>query len=239
MTYKTVADMAASTSLIRREYAAIAKEGVDPPEGWQYEHRWKIASQPGWDAAWDSALAGHPDDGDPATPPYDPGEDEGVITDGMILSAIQGLIEADKPPIVVTAGSTQAVPHDHPRVVAEPTAPWPDDQFATFSDGEFTWDGDSWVEHVVIQLPPQITALEPSSASITDPDFEGHIRGLNFTEDSVIIWNGAEEPTRFVDSTDIWTMVVPSVVTAPTVLDVYVRNGDGQVSGILPFTWEA
>lgn len=182
MTYSAVADMVESGSLTRRENAAIAKEGIDPPEAWQYDHRWKLAASPGWDAAWDSALAGHPDD-----PDYDPGDDALVVTDGMILSAIQQLIEAEKP----------------------------------------------------VQLPPQITALEPSSASITDPDFEGHIRGLNFTEDSVIVWNTAEEPTRFVDSTDIWTTVVPSVVTAPTVLDVYVRNGDGQVSGIVPFTWEA
>jgi hypothetical protein len=83
-----------------------------------------------------------------------------------------------------------------------------------------------------------LTALEPSSASITDADFEGHVRGSGFTEDTVIIWNGAEENTRFVDSTDVWTIVVPSVVTAPTVLNVYVRNGDGQVSNILDFTWE-
>ena len=182
MTYRTVADMVESTSLQRREWAALAKEGIDPPESWQTEHRWKLAASPGWDAAWDSALAGHPDD-----PDYDPGDDQGVITDGMILSAVQQIIEDETP----------------------------------------------------VQLPPQITGLEPASASITDPDFEGHIRGLNFTEDSVIVWNNADEPTRFIDSTNIWTTVVPSVVTAPTVLDVYVRNGDGQVSGIVPFTWEA
>jgi hypothetical protein len=93
MTYLTVAAMMDNDSLMRREYAAAAKEGIDPPEHWQYEHRWKLASQPGWDAAWDSALAAHPDD-----PDYDPGADQGVITDGMILSAIQGLVTAENPP---------------------------------------------------------------------------------------------------------------------------------------------
>jgi hypothetical protein len=233
MTYIAVADIVDSFSLQRREYAALAKEGIDPPENWQYEHRWKLASQPGWDAAWDSALAGHPDD-----PDYDPGADQGVITDGMILSAIQGLIDAEKPDIVVGYGMTVDVPHTNAHVVASPTAAWQDGQFATFTDGDFAWDGDSWEPYVVVILPPQLTALEPSSASITDADFEGHVRGTGFDASTVIIWNGAEEPTRFVDSTDVWTMVVPSVVTAPTVLDVYVRNGDGQVSGILPFTWE-
>jgi hypothetical protein len=178
MAYIDVAQMVKSVSLTERIYAAVSKEGIDPPEQWQFERRWRLASQPGWDAAWASAVAGGNDD---------PGADPGVITDGMVLSAVQSLIEADLP----------------------------------------------------IQLPPQITSLEPASASILDADFEGHIRGLNFTEDSVIVWNGADEPTRFVDSTDIWTTVAPSVVTAPTVLDVYVRNGDGQVSGIQQFTWEA
>jgi hypothetical protein len=234
MTYRTVADMVDSQSLLRREYAAIAKEGIDPPEGWQYEHRWKIASSPGWDAAWDSALAAHPDD-----PDYDPGADESVITDGMILSTVQFIVEFEKPPLEVYPGQYVNQPHTATKIVANPTTAWGAEQFATFSDGEFFWDGDSWEPYVAIQLPPQVTGLEPSSASITGADFEGHIRGLNFTEDSVIIWNGAEEPTRFVDSTDLWTTVVPSVVTAPTVLDVYVRNGDGQVSNIVPFTWEA
>jgi hypothetical protein len=234
MTYGTIADMADSTSLARREYAAVAKEGIDPPEAWVFQHRWKLASSPGWDAAWDSALAGHPDD-----PDYDPGDDNGVITDGMILSAIQSLIEAEKPRIDVMPGTDVGYAHSDTSVVFNPypITTWGDEQFAIFTDGNFFWDGNSWEVYVAVQLPPQITALEPASASITDPDFEGHVRGLNFTEDSVIIWNGAEEPTRFIDSTNIWTTVVPSVVTAPTVLDVYVRNGDGQVSGIVPFTW--
>jgi hypothetical protein len=234
MTYLTVAAMVKNLSLIEREYAAVAKEGIDPPEVWQDEHRWKLAASPGWDAAWDSALAAHPDD-----PDYDPGADQGVITDGMILSAVQGLIEAEKPPLEVYPGQFVNQPHTASKIVANPTTAWGPDQFATFSDGEFFWDGDSWEPYVVVTLPPQLTALEPSSASITAADFEGHVRGTGFTEGTVIIWNGAEEPTRFVDSTDVWTMVVPSVVTAPTVLDVYVRNADGQVSNIVPFTWEA
>lgn len=140
MTYRTVAAMVASASLIDREYAAIAKEGIDPPEAWQDQHRWKLAAQPGWDAAWDSALAAHPDD-----PDYDPGSDEGVITDGMILSAVQGLIEAERPPIVVTPGSMQTVPHTDPKVVADPLTTWAPMQFATFLDGDWTWDGGGWM----------------------------------------------------------------------------------------------
>ena len=232
MTYQTVADMVDSLSLMRRELAAIAKEGIDPPDNWQYVHRWKLASSPGWDAAWDSALAGHPDD-----PEYDPGTDEGVITDGMILSSVQFLIEAEKPPIPVAPGSVHDVPHDDQHAVADPTTAWPEDQFATFTDGTYRWDGNAWVAYVVPPPAPTVSHIEPMSASITGDDFEGHVRGTGFTEDTVIIWNGAEEPTRFVDATDVWTTVVPSVVTAPTVLDVYVLD-KGQASGIVQFTRE-
>ena len=84
-----------------------------------------------------------------------------------------------------------------------------------------------------------VTSLEPSSASIEDADFEGHIRGTGFTEETVIVWNGADEPTRFVDSTDVWTTVVPSVVTSPTTVSVTVRNGDQTVEPDLDFTWTA
>lgn len=230
MTYNTVADMVDSASLIRREFAGIAKEGIDPPEGWQYEHRWKLASQPGWDAAWDSAVAGGI---------ADPGADDGVITDGMILSAIQTLVEAEKLPVTVEPGMVVTFPHTATKTVASPTTAWAPEQFATFSDGEFAWSGSAWVAWTAPLPAPVVSTLEPLTASITDANFEGHIRGTGFTEDTVIVWNGADEPTTFVDSTDVWTTVVPSVVTAPTVLDVYVRNADGQVSNIVPFTWTA
>jgi hypothetical protein len=53
---------------------------------WVNDYRYVWASSPGWGAAWDSALAAHPDD-----PEYEPGKDPAVITDGMILSTVQQL----------------------------------------------------------------------------------------------------------------------------------------------------
>lgn len=177
MSYANIAAITQSGSLYQRLTAAAAEEGKNPtsPGAWVSEHIWELASSPGWADAWASAVENGV---------ADPGANEAVITDGMILAAVQP-IGAPEPPAPLT-----------------------------------------------------ITAIEPSSASITDADFEGHIRGTGFTEDSVIIWNGAEEPTRFVDSTDIWTTVVPSVVTAPTTVNVHVVS-DGQATGILPFTWTA
>src|SRR6187200_1562581 len=55
-------------------------------QAWVHDYRYVWASSPGWGAAWDSALAAHPDD-----PDYEPGKDPAVITDGMILSTVQQL----------------------------------------------------------------------------------------------------------------------------------------------------
>lgn len=92
MSYNDVADMADSQSLKRRVTAAVAQEGILDPQGWLYPRYWEVVSQPGWDTAWASAVAsGVPD----------PGADDGVITDGMILSGVQAVIADEVPPEVV------------------------------------------------------------------------------------------------------------------------------------------
>jgi hypothetical protein len=88
MSYKTVADIAESYSLVRRLNAGAAKESIDNNVQWVQTYRWELASQPGWDAAWDSAVAGGV---------ADPGSDEAVITDGMILSGVQAVWQANNP----------------------------------------------------------------------------------------------------------------------------------------------
>lgn len=81
MSYATIALISSNGSLYNRLVAAAAEENKTKPyETWVTENRWDLAATPGWAAAWESALAaGIPD----------PGADEGVITDGMILAAVQ------------------------------------------------------------------------------------------------------------------------------------------------------
>jgi hypothetical protein len=91
MSYWDVALMAEDEDLRKREAAAYAQEpnpAYDPIE-WATQKGFLLAASPGWDAAWASALAG----GNPA-----PGRDAGVITDGMILSAVQGQLPQLMPP---------------------------------------------------------------------------------------------------------------------------------------------
>jgi hypothetical protein len=64
------------------------KWGTDAtaPLSWVTNYRYLWAASPGWGAAWDYALATHAGEAD-----YAPGKDSGVITDEMILSAVQTL----------------------------------------------------------------------------------------------------------------------------------------------------
>jgi hypothetical protein len=89
MTYNTIATMAEDEALNRRVTAAVASEKIIDPEAWLYPRRWQVAAQPGWASAWESAVAGGVEN---------PGENEGVITDGMILSAVQDIITQENPP---------------------------------------------------------------------------------------------------------------------------------------------
>lgn len=87
MSYLSVAAIKQNSWLRVRIAACVAVEDVSElPEEWVQDRLWALAAQPGWAQAWDSALAAHPEDS------YEPGKDEAVITDGMILAAVQALV---------------------------------------------------------------------------------------------------------------------------------------------------
>jgi hypothetical protein len=68
--------------------ACAAVEGIPDPENWAFRNALLIAAQPGWSEAWESALA---------TGNEYPGSDDAVITDGMILAAVQAVNGAGRP----------------------------------------------------------------------------------------------------------------------------------------------
>jgi hypothetical protein len=74
-----------NSAAVQQDHLGEARLPPDPL-AWVMNNRYLWASSPGWGAAWDSALAGHPDE-----PDYEPGKDPAVITDGMILATIQTL----------------------------------------------------------------------------------------------------------------------------------------------------
>lgn len=80
MSYHAVSQLSRDSALQDRIAACAVTEGEENPDGWAYDHRWKLAASPGWREAYAYAL-------EMKTP--DPGIDPGVISDGMILSAVQ------------------------------------------------------------------------------------------------------------------------------------------------------
>ena len=87
MAYLDVFAMTTDTMLHGRMAAAAATEDAPgDPDLWVNEHRYELASAPGWGDAWASAVASDNED---------PGADPGVITDGMILSQVQALLGAE------------------------------------------------------------------------------------------------------------------------------------------------
>ena len=82
MAYSDVALLAQDSDFILRTRAAVSQEGEPDPVTWSNEHVWPMAGSPGFGDAYASALAGGI---------YRPGNDQAVISDSMILSAVQAL----------------------------------------------------------------------------------------------------------------------------------------------------
>jgi hypothetical protein len=85
MTYLVQSQIADNFSMKTRVAQCAAQEGIADADEWTAENARIWAAAPGWDAAWASAEATHEDDKDS----YDPGADEAVITDQMILGQVQ------------------------------------------------------------------------------------------------------------------------------------------------------
>jgi hypothetical protein len=89
MTYASIVEMAGSQALQARVAACAADEGqTGNVLEWAFSRIWQIAATPGWAPAWDSAQAS-------SSVNYnaDTGARDDVITDAMILSAVQPLVE--------------------------------------------------------------------------------------------------------------------------------------------------
>ena len=76
--------------------------------------------------------------------------------------------------------------------------------------------------------PPTVTSIEPTSAALGAPDVTLHVYGTGFTPDTVILFNGGEEPTTYVVASEVTTLLRPSSAeVAVTVLVSVVGAADG------------
>ena len=103
MSYLTQSAIASNGWMTQRVAQCATEQGQADSDNWTQTNRRIWAAAPGWDEAWEYAVNTHPPEPpDPENPvippPYDPGQDEGVITDGMILSQVQAMLNAEVTP---------------------------------------------------------------------------------------------------------------------------------------------
>jgi len=85
---------------------------------------------------------------------------------------------------------------------------------------------------------PVITELEPDEATIGEETFDMFVHGTGFTEDSVIVFAGQEEPTDLEDDGTLSTGINMDVWNGPDTVQVSVKNGD-KMSNMMDFTFHA
>lgn len=82
MAYSDVALLEGDSDFRQRTRACVSQEGELDPIGWSNEHSWQMAGTPGFGDAYAYALNAGVER---------PGNDPAVISDPMILSAVQAL----------------------------------------------------------------------------------------------------------------------------------------------------
>lgn len=83
MAYSDIAMLAADNDFILRTTACASTEQIVDPRQWAIDHQWEMAGIPGFGDAYASAIAGGVER---------PGNDQSVISDNQILSAVQFLV---------------------------------------------------------------------------------------------------------------------------------------------------
>jgi hypothetical protein len=78
--------------------------------------------------------------------------------------------------------------------------------------------------------PPTIDSYSPTEVLFPGPDQQLVLTGSGFTLDSVIVWNGGDEPTSFVSESQVETGINVSTIGVEITIPVYVRNADGAIS---------
>lgn len=89
MAYSDIALLSSDGDFIQRTRACYANETESDPMEWARDHQWQMAAMPGFGDKYAYALANGVDR---------PGNDQSVISDPEILSAVQALMADDPEP---------------------------------------------------------------------------------------------------------------------------------------------
>lgn len=88
MAFSDIALLSADNDFIMRTRACAATEGESDPVAWSTANQWAMAATPSFGDKYASAIAGGV---------VRPGNDQAVISDGDIVSAVQAIRNAPPP----------------------------------------------------------------------------------------------------------------------------------------------
>jgi len=82
---------------------------------------------------------------------------------------------------------------------------------------------------------PRVTSILPNNVKCGGDDFTLAVYGTNFTEDTKILLGEDEVDTEFVDATRVTTIVLPSEVADPKMVEVSVKGAaESQTFAFMP-----
>lgn len=87
-----------------------------------------------------------------------------------------------------------------------------------------------------LTIMPTVTAIAPNTAVVGGSAVSLHVTGTDFSEYSVIVFNGGVERTTYVSPTEVRTIVEPATATGAFTVPVQVRNGV-QTSNAVDFSF--
>lgn len=99
--------------------------------------------------------------------------------------------------------------------------------------------GVSYQDDIVVtvgEVAAVVSFLEPAEVVCGGPDIVMRVHGSGFTEASVIVFNGGDEPTTFVSDTIVETGVKPSLATIAITVPIAVRT-DSALSNSVGFSF--
>lgn len=105
--YLTQYELQGSAQLQRRVAACAASLGVKDPDGFAYDHRWRLAVTPGWVELYDAEAAQMPEPETEYTAEDYP-DPSWVIPDEQILDVVQAILSEQ----AAAAGSSTTAPGD-------------------------------------------------------------------------------------------------------------------------------
>jgi predicted flap endonuclease-1-like 5' DNA nuclease len=85
---------------------------------------------------------------------------------------------------------------------------------------------------------PVLDSITPVSAPIQSGDVTATIAGSGFTASSVVVWNGIDDTSTFVDENTITTVIKTDMAGVPSTVTVAVRN-DTEISNEISFEFTA